>query len=155
VALMVLTIVKAPEAPEAARYLLAKAQQDLTDPRASRAIMEILTTIMVYKFDQLSRVEVEAMLGMSLQQTRVYQEAKAEGEEIGEQRGRQEGRQEGRQSLVLLLLNQKFGALPDRLSAQITALKLDQLEALAIALLNFTSVADLEAWWVGQQGKGS
>jgi len=148
VALMVLTIVKAPKAPEAARYLLAKAQQELTDPRASRAIIEMLTTIMVYKFDQLSRVEVEAMLGMSLQKTRVYQEAKAEGEEFG----REEGRQEGQRSLVLLLLNQKFGSLPDRLSAQIASLSLDQLEALAIALLNFTGVVDLELWLAGHQG---
>ncbi len=35
--------------------------------------MEMLTTILVYRFDQLSRVEVEAMLGITLQQTRVYQ----------------------------------------------------------------------------------
>ena len=43
--------------------------------------MEMLTTIMVYKFTNLSRQEVEAMLGITLEQTRVYQEAKEEGRE--------------------------------------------------------------------------
>ncbi|WP_281063357.1 hypothetical protein [Leptolyngbya sp. Cla-17] len=38
----------------------------------------MLTTIMVYKFTNLSRQEIETMLGISLQQTRVYQEAKEE-----------------------------------------------------------------------------
>jgi predicted transposase/invertase (TIGR01784 family) len=146
-ALMVLTIVQEPEAPEVARYLLTKSQQELTDPRASRAIIELLTTIRVYKFDQLSRMEVEAMLGMSLQKTRVYQEAKAEGEEIG----REEGREEGQRSLVLLLLNQKIGPLPDRLAVQITELELDQLEALAVALLNFTTGAELDLWLASQK----
>ncbi len=57
----------------------------------------MITTIMVYKFTSLSRQEVEAMLGITLQQTRVYQEAK------------EEGRQEGEQSLILLLLAQRLG----------------------------------------------
>ena len=34
-----------------------------------------------YKISDLSREEVEAMLGISLEETRVYQEAKAEGRE--------------------------------------------------------------------------
>ncbi|MBD6619508.1 hypothetical protein FNW02_27695 [Komarekiella sp. 'clone 1'] len=41
----------------------------------------MITTIAVYKFSSLSREEVEAVLGLTLEQTRVYQEAKAEGRE--------------------------------------------------------------------------
>ncbi|RCJ31500.1 hypothetical protein A6769_30630 [Nostoc punctiforme NIES-2108] len=37
--------------------------------------------IAVYKFANLSREEVEAMLGVKLEETRVYQEAKQEGRE--------------------------------------------------------------------------
>ncbi|MBW4522164.1 MAG: Rpn family recombination-promoting nuclease/putative transposase [Scytolyngbya sp. HA4215-MV1] len=44
-------------------------------------MMELVTTIMVYKLGQLSRAEVEAMLGLTLQKTQVYQEAKAEERE--------------------------------------------------------------------------
>ncbi len=40
---------------------------------------------------QKSREELEAMLGLSeLKQTKVYQEAKAEGQEIGEQKAKLE-----------------------------------------------------------------
>ncbi|MEH1806128.1 MAG: hypothetical protein ACYTXT_12610 [Nostoc sp.] len=37
--------------------------------------------IAVYKFANLSREKVEAMLGVKLEETRVYQEAKQEGRE--------------------------------------------------------------------------
>ena len=38
---------------------------------------------MVYKFGNLTRDEVNAMLGIELEQTRVYQDAKAEGKAEG------------------------------------------------------------------------
>jgi len=38
----------------------------------NHAIMEAVTTIMVYQFAQLSRLEIEAMLDMRLEETRVY-----------------------------------------------------------------------------------
>ncbi|MGG6268752.1 DUF4351 domain-containing protein [Leptolyngbya sp. AN03gr2] len=98
----------------------------------------MITTILVYKFTTLSRREIEQMLGTALQQTRVYQEAKEEG--------REEGRGEGQRSLILLLLNQKVGALSEETIAQISTLNPEQLEALAIALLNFTSIGDLTDW---------
>jgi hypothetical protein len=44
-----------------------------------RAIIEMISTIIVYRFTNLTRTEVEAMIGITLQQTRVYQDAKAEG----------------------------------------------------------------------------
>ena len=62
------------------RNLLVRSRQELP-PETSRAIMEMVTTIRVYKFINLSRQEVEAMLGITLGQTRVYQEAKEEGRE--------------------------------------------------------------------------
>ena len=74
-ALMLLTTVEEGQAPEEARYLLARSQRETTDSEASRAIMEMVTTTMVYKFVSLNRVEVEAMMGIRLQETRVYQEA--------------------------------------------------------------------------------
>jgi len=106
---------------------------------------------MVYKFTTLSRTEVEAMLGLSLQETRVYQEAKAEGEELGRQEGLEEGLEEGRRqerkSLVLLLLNQKFAPLDESLSRCVEALSLEQLEeALAIALNESTQLEAVETW---------
>ena len=67
VALMVRKIIKEAKTPQATRYLLARTQQDGSNSPTSRVIMKLLTTIVVYKFETLSRREVEAMLGLNLQ----------------------------------------------------------------------------------------
>jgi predicted transposase/invertase (TIGR01784 family) len=146
VALMVLTTVEETQAPEAARYLLARTQQQIRDPEASRAIMEMIGTIMVYKFTNLSRQEVEAMLGIQLTDTRVYREAKEEGRLEGQLEGRLEGRLEGESALILRLLQRRFGAVDEVLAARIQSLEIEQLESLAEALLDFTALNDLVLW---------
>ncbi|MFB2881674.1 Rpn family recombination-promoting nuclease/putative transposase [Floridanema aerugineum] len=133
VALMVLTTLPETQAPIEARNLLFRSRQE-SPPQTSRAIMEMVTTIMVYKFTNLSRREVEAMLGITLGQTRVYQEAKAEG------------REEGERSLILRLLPRRVGEVPESIRVQINTLSLTQLESLAEALLDFSNLSDLETW---------
>ena len=64
----------------------------------------------------------------------------------GIQQGREEGREEGHRSLVILLLEQRVGQLPDGVRDRLAQLSLTQLEALAIALLNFSTLTELEAW---------
>ncbi|OKH36616.1 hypothetical protein NIES2119_16435 [[Phormidium ambiguum] IAM M-71] len=135
VALMVLTTLQENQAAVEARNLLARSQQELPT-QMSRAIMEMITTIMVYKFTNLSRQEVEAMLGISLQQTRVYQEA----------------REDEAKSLILRLLTRRVGEVPDSLRSQIETLSLTQLESLGEALLDFSNLSDLEVW-LAQQGQ--
>ncbi|MFE1747167.1 Rpn family recombination-promoting nuclease/putative transposase [Coleofasciculus sp. H7-2] len=62
------------------RQLIQKAQQELEDEAVRQKILELIETILVYKFPRVSRQEIEAMFGLSdLKQTRVYQEAKEEG----------------------------------------------------------------------------
>ncbi|MBR8840281.1 MAG: DUF2887 domain-containing protein, partial [Stigonema ocellatum SAG 48.90 = DSM 106950] len=78
VALMVLTTVEEDKAPEEARYLLGRTSVEASMP-SNQVIIEMVTTIMVYKFEQLSRTEVESMLGITLKDTRVYREIKEEG----------------------------------------------------------------------------
>ncbi len=78
--LIVLTTLEGEDAKTEAKRLIALAQ-------GSKAIIEIVSTIIVYKFTNLTRDEVDAMLEITLQQTRVYQDAKAEGEAIVEVRG--------------------------------------------------------------------
>ena len=60
--------------------------------------------------------------------------------------GRQEGRHEGEAAVTLRQLNRRCGPLSEATTAQIQALPLDQLEALADALLDFQGPADLAAW---------
>lgn len=131
VALMVLTTIQENQAAIEARNLLARSQQELPS-ETSRAIMEMLTTIMVYKFAQLSRAEVEAMLGITLQETRVYQEARADEAK----------------SLILRQLTRQVGELPESARVKIDTLSLMQLESLAEALLDFSNLSDLEVWFV-------
>ncbi|WP_287355987.1 Rpn family recombination-promoting nuclease/putative transposase [Moorena sp. SIO3B2] len=56
-----------------------------------------METILVYKLPKLSRTEIEAMFSLSdLRQTKVYQEALAEGIQAGRLEGIQAGRLEGK-----------------------------------------------------------
>lgn len=72
-----------------ARALVERAQTELTDVTTLSEILELISTICVYKFSTLSRQEIETMLGLSeLRQTKVFQEAKAEGEAEGEAKER-------------------------------------------------------------------
>ena len=79
-----------------AKSLIAKVREEQADAITQQQIIESIETIVVYKFPNLSREEVETMLGLSeLKQTRVYQEALAEGREEGIQQGIDRGIQEG------------------------------------------------------------
>jgi predicted transposase/invertase (TIGR01784 family) len=140
VAVMVLTTLQDNQAAAAARNLLARSDQELA-VEASRAIIEMITTIMVYRFTTLSRREVEAMLGVTLQQTRVYQEAKEEGDKRGKLRGLERER-----ALVLRQLTRRVGKVPDALRHRVEKLSVTQLEDLGEALLDFAKLADLKAW---------
>ena len=73
-----------------------------------------------------------------IRHTRAVQDWLAEGEA--------KGRQEGEAAMTLRLLNRRCGPLSEATTAQIQALPLEQLEALADALLDFQGPADLAAW---------
>jgi predicted transposase/invertase (TIGR01784 family) len=117
---------------------IAAAKQALAQGAGNRDIMEMVTTIMVYKFTQLTRTEVDAMLGVTLQETRVYQDALAEGEIIGEGKGML--------TMLSMLLSQRFGTLPESLNDRLSQLSIEQLEDLGAQLFNFTQIADVTAW---------
>ncbi|MEI6328840.1 MAG: Rpn family recombination-promoting nuclease/putative transposase [Pseudanabaena sp. ELA645] len=154
VALMVLTTVDENQAPAEARYLL----QRNVDQSSSRAIIEMVTTIMVYKFEELSQQEVETMLGITLQETRVYREIKAkgvkqgrvqglmQGRKQGSTQGRKQGREQEAVNLVVRQLTKRFGDLSEEIRVTISGLPLTVLEDLSEALLDFSDLADLQAW---------
>jgi predicted transposase/invertase (TIGR01784 family) len=78
VAAMVLTIVEETDAPEKARMLLDRVNQEVDALPLRQGIIEMVSTIMVYKFTNLSRQEIDTMLGTKLEDTRVFREAKEE-----------------------------------------------------------------------------
>ncbi|MEC4806440.1 MAG: DUF4351 domain-containing protein [Jaaginema sp. PMC 1079.18] len=73
-------------------------------------------------------------IASELQNTRFYQEVKAEGRLAGER------------SLILLLLNRSLGEISPEIETQIAALNIEQLEALGFALLDFSGFDDLRQW---------
>jgi predicted transposase YdaD len=112
---MVLTTLPEPQIVTEARSLL---DRDATSLERS-AIIELVTTVILYKFNTLNRSEVEAMLGIQLQDTRVYQEAK----------------EEERRSIIEDLLTEKFGTLDPELAAIVpTLLTMDKKECLRLLL---------------------
>ncbi len=63
-----------------AKELINLAKQQIASEITQREFLELIETIIVYKFPQKSREEIEQMFGFSeLKQTKVYQEAKQEG----------------------------------------------------------------------------
>jgi predicted transposase/invertase (TIGR01784 family) len=139
IGLIQLVLADSAEAVIKAKSLLTWTQvQERTDAKIA-AIIELIETIVVYKFPQLSRQEIERMLGVSeLRQTKVYQEALQEG--------RQEGRQEGERSLILRLLSCQVGKLSPELEAKVQVLSDSQLNHLGEALLEFRQLADFVGW---------
>jgi predicted transposase/invertase (TIGR01784 family) len=139
VSLMVLTTVDEKQAPAEARYLL---QRNISDEPLSRAIIEMVTTIMVYKFEDLSQKEVEIMLGITSQETRVYREIKAEGIK----QGREQGREQEAVNLIVRQLTKRFGKDSGEIRSTISGLPLVVLEDLSEALLDFKNLGDLQIW---------
>ncbi|WP_411267975.1 DUF4351 domain-containing protein [Nostoc sp. PA-18-2419] len=74
------------------------------------------------------------MLGLNREEPRAIREAKEEGE----------------RKVILRQLNRRVGNIPDAVLSQIQGLSVEQLEALGDALLDFSTLADLERWLQGQ-----
>jgi predicted transposase/invertase (TIGR01784 family) len=155
--IMLLTTLEESQAPAIARYLLNRTHEEIVTP-SSQVIIEMITTIMVYKFEKLSRREVESMLDITLKETRVYREIKEEGREEGREEGLEEGLEQGLEQgieqgiqhatigLVIRQLTKRFGKISQRKIKSISGLPLSVLEELSEALLDFNSLADLQSW---------
>ena len=76
----------------------------------------------------------------------IYQDIKAEGIKEGEAKGKAEGIKEGEISLILRQLKRRIGQISAKDESQITALSVEQLEALGEALLDFSSSDYLSDW---------
>ena len=130
--------------------LAASSQQIL----ASRPDLDtVVLPMLAQRFPYFSAEQIMVIAGIPLEEirhTRAVQDWLAEGRQEGEAKGRQEGLQEGKAQeaakVTLRLLNRRCGPLNEASTAQIQALPVEQLEALADALLDFQGPADLSAW---------
>ena len=137
VGLIQLIVAQESQAPVLVQELLQRAKTEIADAWVTRDIIDLLETVLVSKFAQLSRQEIQAMFLLTdIKQTRVYQEA------------RQEGRQVEASLMLKRLLSKRFGKLNDRRLEAINNLSLEQLEDLGEALLDFTDIAELDTWLI-------
>lgn len=83
------------------------------------------------------------MRSEAMQESVIYQDILAQGE----QRGIQKGRIEADRSMVNRQLTKRFGHIPVDLQSQINSLSLEQLEDLGEDLLDFTTICDLTTWF--------
>ena len=135
VGLIQLILAQDVQAPVLVQQLLQRAKTEIADPLVTCDIIDLLETVLVSKFAQLNREEIQAMFLLSdIKQTRVYQEAK------------QEGRHEGETHLLIRQLSRRFGKISDRRIQVINSLTLEQLDDLGEALLDFSELADLDNW---------
>jgi predicted transposase/invertase (TIGR01784 family) len=123
--------------------LIQQVRQQFQESLKRQDILELIETILIYKLPKLNRKEIEKMFSLSdLRETKVYQEALEEGRE----EGREEGELSAKKSLILRQLNLKLGSIPLKLEQKIKQLNPNQLDNLALALLNFSDWEDLHQW---------
>jgi predicted transposase/invertase (TIGR01784 family) len=125
--LAVLPTVPPKKAPAEARDILARAKEQ---PEQYAVIVELVTRVMSYMFIDQSPQEIDQMLDIQFEETRVYKDTFAKGE----------------LSIVLSQLEESCGQLTIELVREVTALPVNQLKVLAKALLKFKKVKDLEKW---------
>ena len=139
IGLIQLIIAQESQTPVLVEQLLQRAKTEIRDPWVTSDIIELLETVLVSKFAQLGRQEIQSMFLLSdIKQTRVYQEA------------REEGRQDEASSMLKRQLSKRFGKISDRRLEAINELSLAQLEDLGEALLDFGDITDLDGWLESQ-----
>lgn len=92
--------------------------------------LELLETVLVYKLPHLDREEIQIMFGFNdidLKQTRFYRQAVNEGRQEGIEEGIEKGRVEGEATLLLRLLERRFGPLSKAARQRVAAADADAL----------------------------
>ena len=131
-----LNLLTLPVRPES--ELAATSQQIL----ASRPDLDtVVLPMLVQRFPELTEEQIMVIAGIpreEIRHTRAVQDWLAEG--------RQEGEAREAAKMALRQLNRRCGPLTGATTAEIQALPVEKLEALADALLDFQGPADLAAW---------
>lgn len=122
-------------------------------------LLDLIETIITYKFSHLTRDEVRKMLhipdiNLDIRTTRFYQDVFTEGESAGLKKGKLEGKLEGEIEIITRLLNQRLGKLNKPIIHKIKKLDLQQIENLTAVLLDFKKIEALANWLEQQKQQG-
>ncbi|HET6387636.1 MAG TPA: DUF2887 domain-containing protein, partial [Armatimonadota bacterium] len=125
------------ESEDEARRVLRRAREEAGAQQ--KEMIESVETVLVYKFPQLGRKELERMFDLAaFRDTAVYREAFTEGEAEGEKRGKREGEKKGKREGEK---KGKLGAVPFLLElgaseeqiAENLSLNVEEVRAAALA----------------------
>lgn len=125
---------------KAVTELLELAPDDLKRGQVLQLLVNWRVTTAVGSAFELEEQELMATLSQA------YLDWEQQTLQRGHREGLQEGRKEGEIALVKRLLTRKFGHLPANGVSKVESLSLEQLELLGDVLLDFDSLADLNAW---------
>ncbi|WP_404783990.1 Rpn family recombination-promoting nuclease/putative transposase [Altericista sp. CCNU0014] len=140
IALLPLAILAAAQSPEQLLNQVAQRVSTIESVQQRREASAYVQLLAGLRFDKtlIRQVFREDIMRESV----IYQEIQQEGEE----RGILKGKLEGEQTVILRLLARRVGDVSPELQSQIQSLTLYQLEALADALLDFSTLTDLRNW---------
>lgn len=95
-----------------------------------------------YKEDLINLLLKESFM----QESVTYQAILQKGKREGKREGKKEGKKEGEMNLILRLLEKRFGKIGKVVKTKIDNLTLAELDSLGLALLDFSSLEDLQNW---------
>ena len=126
-----------------ARDLVRELRNREREATVSQKTVELIVDVLLNKFNNLSRKEIETMLTFDeIKQSRLFQELAADYS----REARLEGKKKGKQESVLHLLKRRFKRVSAESRAKINHLSESKLDDLLVAIFDFKSVADLTAW---------
>jgi predicted transposase YdaD len=144
---------------EAPQWVAAIHATPLMEEALRIRLVELLTLLIVQKFSQLPREEIDRMLQLTpLEETRAVRELIEEGIAKGLQQGLEQGIEQGvkqgieqgiEQGELILLKRQlarRFGIQPDVVAALLRRLRREDFEALSDLVLEAESFAEIRAW---------
>jgi predicted transposase YdaD len=137
----------------------ATIQQQVAGTALAGELADVIAAILLSRFNGRSITDICAMGGITVDDftnSVAYREIYGLGRQEGRREGWQEGRLEGRQAeaaaMTQRLLQRRFGPLATEQQARLQAMLLAELEALADALLDFQTAADLTVWLAQRSG---
>ncbi|WP_404784314.1 DUF4351 domain-containing protein [Altericista sp. CCNU0014] len=136
IALLPLAILAATQSPEQLLNQVAQRVSTIESTQQHREASAYVQLLAGLRFNKtlIRQVFREDIMRESV----IYQEIQQEGEERGILKGEQ--------TVILRQLARRVGDVSPELQSQIQSLTLYQLEALADALLDFSTLADLRTW---------
>lgn len=119
------------------------------DENQQSLLYGFIETIILYRYPNLTRKEVEAMIHFSkinIEQTPLYQEALSKGLSQGLSQGVAEGEHNKLLEIIFKHLKRRFGELQNFQVVQIESLSSEKLDLLEDDLWEFKTIDDLEQW---------